>query len=297
MELVKRLPEGIRYLENEPMSRHTTFRTGGPADLMLLPSSHAELRETLALLREEGVTPFILGNGSNLLVSDKGIRGVVVKIGEGIDSVFADGDTVTCGAGAFLTRLCAFAAENSLSGAEALYGIPGSVGGAVYMNAGAYGSEIKDILVCVDFIGPDGETGVLRGSDGYGYRRSPFTDSDKIITSATFVFKNGEREKIEAKMAEIKSRRAEKQPLNYPSAGSVFKRPEGYFAAALIDQAGLKGTAVGGAKVSEKHAGFIVNFDRATTADILQLIGIVKDKVFKCSGVELESEVRFVGEV
>ena len=296
MDLIKSLPNGVKYLENEPMSRHTTFRTGGPADLMLLPSSPAELRETLALLRAKGVTPFILGNGSNLLVSDKGIRGVVVKIGDGLDGIAVEGETVTCGAGAFLSRLCAFAAENSLSGAEALYGIPGSVGGAVYMNAGAYGSEIKDILVSADFIGLDGETGTLEGVGGYAYRRSPFTDSDKIITSATFAFKKGDRAEIEAKMADIKVRRADKQPLNYPSAGSVFKRPEGYFAAALIDEAGLKGTTVGGAQVSEKHAGFIVNTGKSTTADITRLIEIVKERVFKYSGVELETEVRFVGE-
>ena len=296
MDLIKRLPEGIKYLENEPMSRHTTFRTGGPADLMLLPSSLSELRETLAALRAEGVRPFILGNGSNLLVSDKGIRGIVVKLGEGLDEISAQGETVVCGAGAFLTRLCVFAAENSLSGAEALYGIPGSVGGAVYMNAGAYGSEIKDILVSADYIDADGETGTLEGVEGYGYRRSPFTDSDRIITAAVFAFSNGDRAEIEAKMAEIKARRSDKQPLNYPSAGSVFKRPEGYYAAALIDRAGLKGTTVGGARVSEKHAGFIVNVGGATTADITRLIEIVKERVFKDSGVELETEVRFVGE-
>ena len=296
MDLIKRLPEGIKYLENEPMSRHTTFRTGGPADLMLMPSSLSELRETLAALRAEGVRPFILGNGSNLLVSDKGIRGVVVKLGEGLDEISAQGETVVCGAGAFLTRLCVFAAENSLSGAEALYGIPGSVGGAVYMNAGAYGSEIKDIIVSADYIDADGETGTLEGVEGYGYRRSPFTDSDRIITAAAFALSNGDRAEIEAKMAEIKARRADKQPLNYPSAGSVFKRPEGYYAAALIDRAGLKGTAVGGARVSEKHAGFIVNVGGATTADITRLIEIVKERVFKDSGVELETEVRFVGE-
>ena len=295
MELIERF-RTIKYLTDEPMSRHTTFRTGGPADLMLLPSSVAELCEALAILREEGVTPFVLGNGSNLLVSDKGIRGVVIKIGAGMDGMIADGSRVICGAGALLTRFCTFAAENSLSGAEALYGIPGSVGGAVYMNAGAYGSEIKDILVSADYIEPDGKTGTLHGVDGYGYRRSPFTDGERIITSAVFALKAGKRSEIEAKMAEIKTRRTEKQPLNYPSAGSVFKRPEGYFAAALIDRAGLKGTTVGGACVSEKHAGFIVNKGGATTGDILRLIDIVKEKVFADSGVALETEVRFVGE-
>ena len=297
MDLMHRIPKGIKYLTDEPMNRHTTFRTGGPADLMLLPSSVEELREILAVLYDEGVVPFILGNGSNLLVSDKGIRGVVLKIGEGLDGMIADGDTVICGAGAFLTRFCAFAAENSLSGAEALYGIPGSVGGAVYMNAGAYGSEIKDILVSVDYIEPRGTAGTLRGVDGYTYRHSPFSDGERIITSAVFALKKGKRSEIESRMAEIKARRADKQPLNYPSAGSVFKRPEGYYAAALIDQAGLKGTAVGGACVSEKHAGFIVNKGGATTGDILCLIDIVKEKVLKDSGVELETEVRFVGEM
>ena len=296
MDLIKRIPKGIKYVTDEPMSRHTTFRTGGPADLMLLPSSVAELREALAFLHGEGVTPFILGNGSNLLVSDRGIRGVVIKIGEGMDGMTADGETVICGAGAYLTRLCAFAAENSLSGAEALYGIPGSVGGAVYMNAGAYGSEIKDVLVSVDYIKPDGASGTLRGTERYGYRRSPFTDGDRIITSAVFAFKKGDRAAIESEMAEIKTRRADKQPLNYPSAGSVFKRPDGYYASALIDRAGLKGMTVGGACVSEKHAGFIVNKGGATTDDILCLIDIVREKVLSDSGVLLETEVRFVGE-
>ena len=295
MELIKRLPKGVKYLENEPMSRHTTFRTGGPADLVLLPSSPDELKEALRVLREEGVKPEIVGNGSNLLVSDKGIRGVVVMLG-GLDEMRVEGERITCGAGASLIRFCTFAAENSLSGAEALYGIPGTVGGAVYMNAGAYGSEIKDVLESVDYIDADGSEGTLRGVEGYGYRHSPFSDGDRVITSATFALTAGDREEIEAKMAEIKARRVEKQPLNLPSAGSVFKRPEGYFAAALIDQSGLKGTAVGGAQVSEKHAGFIVNTGGATTTDILQLIEIVKDKVFKDSGVLLETEVRFMGE-
>lgn len=296
MELLNRLPKGIKYLENELMSRHTTFRTGGPADLMLLPSSVDELRCALFQLACYDIKPFILGNGSNLLVSDKGIRGVVVKVGEGLDEITAQGETVTCGAGALLTRLCAFAAENSLSGAEALYGIPGTVGGAVYMNAGAYGSEMKDILVSVDYVSFVGQIDTLSGVEGYGYRCSPFTDSDKTIVAATFAFSKGDITEIKAKMKEIKARRYEKQPLNYPSAGSVFKRPEGYYAAALIDQAGLKGTAVGGACVSEKHAGFIVNTGKATTADIMRLIEIVKERVFSNSGVELETEVRFVGE-
>lgn len=296
MELLERIPKGIKYLVDEPMSRHTTFRTGGPADLMLLPSSAEELGEALAALRGEGITPFILGNGSNLLVSDKGIRGAVIKIGAGMDGMITDGERIICGAGALLTRLCAFAAENSLSGAESLYGIPGSVGGAVYMNAGAYGSEIKDILVSADYVEPDGSAGTLRGTEGYGYRRSPFTDGERVITSAIFAFRRGDRAEIEAKMASVKAGRAEKQPLNHPSAGSVFKRPEGCFAAALIDQSGLKGASVGGACVSEKHAGFIVNKGGATTGDILRLIEIVREKVFKDSGVALETEVRFVGE-
>lgn len=296
MELLERLPKGIKYLTNEPMSRHTTFRTGGPADLMLLPSSADELKETLAALREEGIKPFILGNGSNLLVSDKGIRGTVIKIGDGMDGMITDGERVICGAGAFLTRFCVFAAEHSLSGAEALYGIPGSVGGAVYMNAGAYGAEIKDVLVSADYVEPDGSVGTLRGTEGYGYRCSPFTDGERIITSAIFALKRGVRAEIEERMESVKARRSDKQPLNYPSAGSVFKRPEGYFAAALIDQSGLKGASVGGACVSEKHAGFIVNKGGATTGDILRLIELVREKVLRDSGVALETEVRFVGE-
>lgn len=296
MKLTELLPKGIKYAENEPMSRHTTFRTGGPADLIVMPSSLRELAQTLASFSRAGVKPTVIGNGSNLLVSDKGIRGAVIKIGEELSEMTVCGETVTCGAGAHLNRLCVFAAENGLSGAECLYGIPGTVGGAVYMNAGAYGSEIKDILRSVTYMEPDGTAGELAGTEGYGYRFSPFTGTERIITGASFELLRGDKDAVNSKMAEIKERRAEKQPLNFPSAGSTFKRPEGYFAGALIEQSGLKGVSVGGACVSEKHAGFIVNKGGATTGDILELISVVQKRVYADHGVALEPEVRFVGE-
>ena len=296
MKLTELLPKGIKYVENEPMSRHTTFRTGGPADLLVMPSSVQELSETLCAFRRQGIKPTVIGNGSNLLVSDKGIRGAVIKIGEDLSDMTVCGETVTCGAGAHLNRLCVFAAENGLSGAECLYGIPGTVGGAVYMNAGAYGSEIKDILKSVTYMDPDGVICELAGTEGYGYRFSPFTGTDNIIAGASFGFVHGDKEAVTAKMTEIKERRAEKQPLNFPSAGSTFKRPEGYFAGVLIEQSGLKGRSVGGACVSEKHAGFIVNKGGATTGDILELISIVQKQVYADHGVILETEVKFVGE-
>lgn len=286
----------MKYLENEPMNRHTTFRTGGPADLMLMPSSVGELSEVLEALKKHGIKPTVIGNGSNLLVSDKGIRGVVIKISDNLADIKLSGETVFCGAGVGLMRFCSFVAENSLSGAECLFGIPGTVGGAVYMNAGAYGSETKDIIKSVSYVEADGENGELFGTEGYGYRVSPFTGKDRIITGALFALSRGDKTEITEKMADIKNRRAEKQPLNYPSAGSTFKRPEGCYAGALIEQSGLKGKRVGGACVSEKHAGFIVNVGGATTDDILSLIDIVRERVLAYYGVELQMEVRFVGE-
>ncbi len=296
MELIKYLPQGMKYLKNEPMSRHTTFRTGGVADLILLPSSYEELSLVLKLLAARGEKPTVIGNGSNLLVSDKGIRGTVIKICEQFSWTEVSGETIECGAGTYLAKLCNVAAENSLSGAESLFGIPGTVGGAVYMNAGAYGSETKDILRKVTYMEPDGSISELAGTAGYGYRCSPFTGTEKIVLSASFAFSIGEKSAIEEKMRDVKNRRTEKQPINLPSAGSAFKRPEGHFAAALIEQAGLKGFTVGGAQVSEKHAGFIVNINKATTTDILRLIDVIKGKVYNDFGVILEPEVKFIGE-
>jgi len=296
VEIIKHLPETIAYLENEPMSQHTTFRTGGPADIMLIPSNEQELSQSLKTLFELGIKPIIIGNGSNLVVSDKGIRGVVIKISDKFAWTKVSGDIIECGAGISLFKLCNIAAENSLSGGECLFGIPGTVGGAVYMNAGAYGSETKDILQKVTYMELDGTVGELVGTDGYSYRCSPFSGSERIIIGAQFKFNYGKKSEIEEKMKEIKARRVEKQPLNFPSAGSAFKRPEGYFAAALIEQAGLKGFTVGGAQISEKHAGFIVNINKATTADIKAVISSVKEKVFNMFGVLLEPEVKFIGE-
>ena len=280
------------------MSRHTTFKTGGEARLFVEPADDRMLCEVLRLCAACGEDPFILGNGSNLLVSDAGLDRVVVRIGEGFDDVrLLGGSTVEVGAGATLAKLCKFALDEGLSGLEFAYGIPGSVGGAVFMNAGAYGGEMKDVVETVRYLGKDGRPGSLSGDTlGFRYRSSAFQQMEVVITSVILRLQPGDKTAIEAKMRELLGRRKDKQPLEYPSAGSVFKRPEGYFAGALIEQSGLKGRTVGGAQVSEKHAGFIVKTGEATAADIIELIHIVQDEVKAHSGVTLEPEVRIIGE-
>ncbi len=286
----------IRFALNEPMKKHTTFKTGGDADLMVFPKNADELSKVLSFCSKQKVRPLILGNGSNLLVSDDGVRVPVISIGEGFDEVrLLDETTVYAGAGTPLIRLCKFALEHELSGLEFAYGIPGSVGGAVFMNAGAYGGEMRDVVTCALHLSLQGESGRFEAEAlDFGYRHSVYKEQPCVITGAVFRLQKSDPHLIQSKMQELLQRRKDKQPLEYPSAGSVFKRPEGYFAGALIEQSGLKGRRIGGAAVSEKHAGFIVNLGGATTNDVLSLIRVCQQTVKEKFNVSLETEIQMV---
>ncbi len=294
--LEKLLRERCPLLElrvDEPMSKHTTFRIGGPAALMGLPKSAGEARMAVKAARELAVEPFFLGNGSNLLVADEGYPGFIMKLTGDFDEIREVGQGLEAGSAALLSRLSGRALELGLTGLEFAGGIPGSVGGAVMMNAGAYGGETAQVLESVAFLDEEGEVRTLPASEcGFGYRHSVFSNRKCLILKARFQLKQGDGDAIKARMDELTAQRKVKQPLEYPSAGSMFKRPPGHFAAALIDQCGLKGLAVGGAQVSEKHAGFVVNRGGATCADVLELVRQVKARVLSQTGVELEMEVR-----
>lgn len=294
--LVSRLSElKIEYVTGEPMSRHTTFKIGGNADVLVKIKSLAQLKQVLICAKEFDIPYFILGKGSNLLVSDKGIEGIVISLA-GLDDVTIDGDTVVCGAGASLRTICLAVQKQSLSGLEFAYGIPGTVGGALYMNAGAYGGEMSQVVTSATAIDSDGNEIVLSLADmQLGYRTSIFKNNGLIITSVKLKLKHGDKCEIKSAMDDFFARRRDKQPLEYPSAGSTFKRPEGYFAGALIEQSNLKGASVGGAEVSKKHAGFVINKGGATCEDVLSLIKKVQDTVKTADGVDLEPEVIFVG--
>ena len=297
-KLINELSEkNIRFTTDEPMKAHTTFRTGGNAKLFICPDNEKELSVVLSAVKKRGLKPFILGNGSNLLVSDDGINDrPVIYIGEGFNEIcLLDDTTIKVGAGALLSGLCRFALEQSLTGLEFAFGIPGSCGGAAFMNAGAYGGEMKDVIYRCNHIDSDGNIGYIEGDDlDFGYRHSVYSENECVITSIVLKLKKGDKDKIFADMKDLNQRRRDKQPLEYPSAGSVFKRPEGYFAGALIEQSGLKGKRIGGAMVSEKHAGFIINYDNATTKDVLDLIKYCQDTVMEKFGVKLEQEIRTV---
>lgn len=284
---------------DEPMARHTTFQIGGPADRFLTVENAAQLQGLLSCLRQAGIPYLVLGKGSNLLVSDKGIRGAVLHLGGDFKKVevLPDGRTLRAGAGAPLASVCALARERSLTGLEFAWGIPGSVGGGAYMDAGAYGGEMRDVVSRVLHLGPDGAPGEARGEElCFGYRKSRYTGGEDIITAVEFTLQPGDPAAIAGKMEELMGRRKDKQPYDMPSAGSVFKRPQNGFAAALIEQCGLKGRRVGGAQVSEKHAGFIVNTGGATCQDVLGLIAVIQKTVEERTGTCLECEVRVTGE-
>lgn len=297
-ELISKLSQAnISISLDEPMKSHTTFKTGGNASVFICPKNESELSEVLKIINSFELKPFILGNGSNLLVSDEGITDrPVIYIGEAFNQVkLIDETTIEVGAGAMLTAPCRFALEHSLTGLEFAFGIPGSCGGAAYMNAGAYGGEMKDVIVRCNHIDFNGNPGHFDASElDFGYRHSVYSEKDCVITSIVFSLKKGDKEEINAKMRELLQRRKDKQPLEYPSAGSVFKRPEGYFAGALIEQSGLKGKRIGGAMVSEKHSGFIINYDNATTKDVLDLVKFCQDTVMEKFGVALEREIKSV---
>lgn len=296
-ELANRLREiGCRVQEQELLSAHTTFRIGGAAQLFVTASTVEQTAQVLRLCHETDTPLLLLGNGSNLLVSDDGVDGVVLRLATESPGWTVDGTTVTVHAGATLAKLCIALGELGLSGLEFAYGIPGTVGGGVYMNAGAYGGQLSDVICSVTALTPQGEIVVL-GKDELelGYRHSVFMKNGMTVWSVTMKLQTGEPSAVRAAMAEYLTRRRDKQPLEYPSAGSFFKRPEGHFAGALIEQCGLKGFTVGGAQVSEKHAGFIINRDGATCADVMALGDEVARRVKDAFGVELKREVQFVG--
>lgn len=284
---------GCEARKNEPMKLHTSFKIGGNADVYVKVKTSSELCSVLKECRESDIDYIILGNGSNILVDDEGIRGAVIRLdGEFRQISLIDENTVFCGAGASLASLCKFAHKCGLSGLEFAWGIPGSVGGAVFMNAGAYGGEMKDVVHSVSHITPDGKIGRTEKADlGFGYRTSVFKTNNCIITGVTLKLKKGSMDEIRDKMDDFLGRRSSKQPLEYPSAGSVFKRPEGNYAGALIEQCGLKGKTHGGAQVSEKHAGFIINKNNATAHDVKELIREVQHTVFDKTGYDLECEL------
>lgn len=287
---------GCKAEYDVPMSGYTTFKIGGNARLMVTPETDEALAEIIRLCKSEGVEPFILGNGSNMLISDNGLNTVVINMCRQSAGVrLVDEETIECDAGITLVKVCNFALENNLTGLEFAFGIPGSAGGAAYMNAGAYGGEMKDVLISCKHIDADGNTGELCGEElKLGYRTSAYEHNGFIITTLMLKLKKGNHDEIKAKMTELLQRRKDKQPLEYPSAGSTFKRPEGYFAGALIEECGLKGATVGGAQVSEKHAGFVINKGGATSADVMNLIKYVQDTVLREKGVMLEPEVRLI---
>ena len=290
--------DGGQVLRDEPMSAHTTFRAGGPAKVFAIPGDSRELGSILGLCRERGWPWFILGNGSNLLVSDEGFDGVMVAIGKPFGDIRAEaGGLLYAGAGALLSRIARSAMELGLTGLEFASGIPGSLGGAVVMNAGAYGSDMSAVLEQVTVLAPDGRILKLeKEALGLGYRRSCIQDQGYVVLEAEFGLESGQAGEIQAVMEDLAVRRRTRQPLEYPSAGSTFKRPEGYFAGKLIEEAGLKGLALGGAQVSEKHCGFVINRGQATAADILGLCRLVQKRVKEHAGVTLELEVKLLGD-
>lgn len=287
--------ENIPFRTKERLAAHSTFRIGGAAEVFVQPETEDQLCRAVALCKEQGIRYYLLGNGSNILFADEGFDGAVIDVSALKTGIEVDGGRLTAGAGNRLSALCNAALEHGLSGLEFAYGIPGTVGGAVYMNAGAYGGEMKDVLVSVRYLAADGTIVERPAAElGLGYRHSVFEENGACILSATFCLKPGEKTAIRAQMEELMARRVDKQPLDKPSAGSTFKRPVGAFAAALIDQCGLKGARCGGAAVSEKHAGFVVNMGGATCADVLALCEEVCRVVKEQTGYELEREIRVV---
>lgn len=292
LDFVKK--NNIPYSIDEPMSKHTTFKIGGNARLMLFPESEEQTASVIKECRADSIRYIVIGNGSNLLVSDDGIDAVVIQMGKGMSQVkLIDDEIIYAQAGAQLMKVCRFALENGLSGLEFAYGIPGSCGGAAFMNAGAYGGEMRDVLYRCDHIDENGDMGFLEGDDlKLSYRHSAYYDNGCIVTGLYMRLKKDNPNDIKARMEDFLSRRKDKQPLEYPSAGSTFKRPEGYFAGALIEECNLKGMKQGGAQVSTKHAGFVINTGGATCKDVLELCRKVSDTVKEQKGVNLEMEIR-----
>ncbi len=292
IDFVKEL--GCNYVLDEPMSRHTTFKVGGNAKIIIEPNSLENIKNVVKFCNKNNLRYMAVGNGSNLLVSDNGIDAVVIILGKDFSSIkLIDENKIFVESGAMLTKLCKFALENDLAGLEFAYGIPGTCGGAAFMNGGAYGGEMKDVLVYCECVDNNGDVKIIKGDDmKLSYRHSVFQENGYIITGLCLELEKGNHDEIKDKMDDLLSRRKEKQPLEFASAGSTFKRPEGHFAGALIEQCGLKGASVGGAEVSVKHAGFVVNKGGATCSDILNLCEMIKNKVYNETGVTLEMEVK-----
>ncbi len=282
---------------NEKMEKHTTFRIGGPADYFVMPSDVTDVKAVIELCEQEKVPYYVVGNGSNLLVGDKGFHGVIIQIASNMNQLQADGEVITAQAGCSLAQIAGKALDEELAGFEFAAGIPGTLGGAVRMNAGAYGGEIKDVLESAVVLTKEGKVMELSANEmEFGYRTSIIERTGWTILGGKIRLHKGKREEIKAVMDDLRERRVSKQPLEYPSAGSTFKRPKGYFAGKLIQDAGLRGFRVGGACVSEKHSGFVINIDHATAADVVSLMEQVDEKVRAQFGVGLEPEVRRIGE-
>jgi UDP-N-acetylmuramate dehydrogenase len=282
---------------NEPMKNHTTFRIGGPVDILISPPSITEVKLTVDYCQKHTIPFLVFGLGSNILVRDKGIRGVAIIIGHNLQAIQFEGEQLYAQAGISLAKLAQRAAACSLSGLEFAEGIPGSLGGAIVMNAGAYGGEMQDIVMEVEAISPSGQERIFRADElGFNYRSSVFQHNGFIIVAARLQLKKGDQESIQIQMRAYARSRREKQPLEYPSAGSVFKRPPGFYVGPMIEELGLKGCRIGGAEVSIQHAGFIVNVGQATASDVLELIAIIKRAASEKFGVELQPEIRVIGE-
>ena len=296
-EWIRKLGEQVEILVAEPMKNHTTFRIGGPADALALPKTPEEVAEVVRFCHEHAQPYYVLGNGSNLLVSDEGYRGLVLQLYRNFNDIQVNGETITVQSGAMLAAVARTAYQTGLTGLEFASGIPGTIGGAVVMNAGAYGGEMKNVLKEVTVLTKEGEVLVIPAKAlELGYRTSVIPKNGWIVLGTVLQLKKGDQEQILARMEELKEQRITKQPLDLPSAGSTFKRPEGYFAGKLIMDAGLRGFTVGGAQVSEKHCGFVVNRGNATAADVWKLICEVKRRVKEMTGVELEPEVKLLGD-
>lgn len=293
---LRRILKPQQILTHVPMKDHTSMRVGGMAEMLVLPSSVKEIRDVITALKEAHIPHVIIGNGTNLIVSDNGYFGVIIKLADNFSEITVNGNILIVQAGASIAAVANAALKNALTGLEFAAGIPGTTGGAVAMNAGAYDGEMKDVVIETTSINTAGEIVTLKGAEhDFGYRKSIFQKQDMTVLEVKMRLEKGGQDKIKEKMQALNSRRREKQPLNLPSAGSVFKRPEGHYAGQLIENAGLRGFRIGGAQVSEKHCGFIVNTGDATAADIIALIRWVQKKVFQSSGVMLEMEVKILG--
>ncbi|MCI8584974.1 MAG: UDP-N-acetylmuramate dehydrogenase [Lachnospiraceae bacterium] len=296
LEILQKLVGAEQVWEQEPMKNHTTFRVGGPARYLVEPGSAGELIKVIGACLEAGMPYTVVGNGSNLLVSDAGYDGVVIHLFKNMSQIWVQGNFITAEAGALLVRVSNEACREGLAGLEFASGIPGTVGGALVMNAGAYGGEMKDVVCCVKVLAADGWIREYTGEEmDFGYRRSRIAEGRDIVLEAEFRLRPGKTEEIRARMEELREQRVKKQPLEYASAGSTFKRPEGYFAGKLIEDAGLRGFRIGDAQVSEKHCGFVINRGNATAAQIAEVIEEVKKRVYADSGVRLKTEVKYLG--